>query len=1729
MSTLRSQIYWLLKRNCLLKIRYKQLTFQEIFIPLVFVANLATIRFTTQVDPLKPITSSQLTSHDLIQPQFMSSFEYAIAFTPDNADTENITSELASQLNIMADPPVVGFASEEELLDAYVNATTNISLALVFTEEFPGNLSYKIRLSYGSLPFNYGPFEEMRGKLKPYIVSCYGNDPAYGIPYPANCEITKYLYSGFAAIQALTEHFILRLVTGNFSLPIPDIAVEMMPKGQYNYPIDSLRITASAYIVLAYMPFTAVLMTVLVAEKEYKIKECMNIMGMRNTAFWLAWFIVYSVIILAVALIVAGYTKAITLFSSGNFFLIFLALFLYGLSVVTMAFMLTPFFQRATSAGAMGSIALMLFIAPYIALGLLGFDAIPTPAIWVLCLLSPVAISSFFDRAILYEQNLGGIQFSNMTLGPFPAYAPIVMLIVDIILYLSLAIYLENVVPGGYGVTRSPFFCLSPSFWCGKKSKGETDTTGLLNDANGSTSNLPEGNDDVEPVPSALRDRNGIRIRNIRKTFPPKKGQPEVKAVDGISLDIYEGQITCLLGHNGAGKSTLISCLTGLYTPTDGGASIYNLNITNPDDLDQIRGMTGVCLQENTIFEFLSPEEHLTFYAGLKGIPKEKIPEAVDEVVKLIDLDTQRATFSKHLSGGQKRKLCVGMAIIGNPKVLFLDEPSSGMDPYSRRKMWALLKKQREGRVTLLTTHFMDEADILADRKAIVSQGKLRCCGSSLFLKNKFGLGYHLSMVVESDCDRDKITSVVKSHVPEALVSRSHGMELSFRLPLKDVSNFAGMFEHLEKSDGAGGATASQAMGIQTYGVSMTTLEEVFLKIGEEAEVEEADAVSAPAPNGMSIEESGEGAAHSVTVNLNQSPLDSTVLATHPIEASHSEQMKALALAELIRVIRNPVTYIFRLFMPVAIMVVGGVLSKTITFGGNSPTATPDALWFRPEMYFPPATGPYSPPASELLYQDSLPTGQDIADVVTQFDRLDIGSNATGNLSMLYDLRPHSGAVDMMDLGIAEVAAMFTTFYNDTALHSLPVLISTMSNVLLGIYNSTSDPNTPVITAASHPFPKPAELPEYGFSSGILFVFLFGFGLNFVPVGFPVDRVKEREKKIKAQLRIQGIDTLSYWGSVFVIDAGQLLFVGIIGIIVMVAIQVPSLTTGGAIFCFLIGMVFYVPIATIQAYCVGFVFDKFETAQAYGYFFFMHIPLILFLPTMFIDIYVSTAGAGGFAIASSLLYPITSLFNLLYFIDKVYQKASLFGQQDDIVFGDYFLPENFVWPILLIMLVDIVLVCFFLRFLEIVKTGGDARDTCPCLVDKKIGLVEKNPDIIDEEDEDIVTERKRVDNIFDENKTCAVAIQELRREFVKRTKEKESTKVAVRNLSLAVETGEVLGLLGPNGAGKTTTMNMVTADFAPTNGQVRVGGNDITSAVSSAYQAMGYCPQIDPLWDDLTLREHLETYAAFKGIHKADRSLIADHYMDCLKVTEHADKKAKELSGGTKRKLCFALSMLGEPQIVLLDEPSTGMDPGSKRFLWNTITSSFINRKGAILTTHSMEEADAVCSRVGIMISGQLKCLGTTQHLKDKYGGGYIMEIKLNPGAYYYLADQTNTSVMDILDQKMEALHERVLEFLPKAEVIESFAERITYRIQRDGVVTLSTIFHFLEKGKEEFGIEEYSFSQTTLEQVFIEFAKAQVDDQEEESNTPEVNDPHRPSSRHSRRSAPKPQISVES
>lgn len=221
---------------------------------------------------------------------------------------------------------------------------------------------------------------------------------------------------------------------------------------------------------------------------------------------------------------------------------------------------------------------------------------------------------------------------------------------------------------------------------------------------------------------------------------------------------------------------------------------------------------------------------------------------------------------------------------------------------------------------------------------------------------------------------------------------------------------------------------------------------------------------------------------------------------------------------------------------------------------------------------------------------------------------------------------------------------------------------------------------------------------------------------------------------------------------------------------------------------------------------------------------------------------------------------------------------------------------------------------------------------------------------------------------------------------------------AIRDNSFEVRRGEIFGLLGPNGAGKSTTFNIITAAISKTSGVVQLLGENVDNSSMSLFSNVGVCPQYDSLYETLTTEEHLYYFARLKGIKESEIEGALKYYVELLSLTPYTKIRSQFLSGGNKRKLTVSMAMLANPQVMFFDEPSAGVDPISRRFLWKSLSLS-TRTKGAsmVLTTHTMSEAESLCSRIGILIKGKFVTVASPAELKARYGKGYRATVKAAP------------------------------------------------------------------------------------------------------------------------------------
>jgi ABC-2 type transport system ATP-binding protein len=231
----------------------------------------------------------------------------------------------------------------------------------------------------------------------------------------------------------------------------------------------------------------------------------------------------------------------------------------------------------------------------------------------------------------------------------------------------------------------------------------------------------------------------------------------KVTAVDNISFNVKKGQIFSFLGPNGAGKTTTINVLTTMLPVQKGKVTISGFDVERQQD--EVRKSIGIVFQNETLDWNLTVWETLEFHGRLYSIPKSNRRPMIDDLIKLVELEEKRNTLVKHLSGGMKRRLEIARGLLTRPKVLFLDEPTIGLDPHSRIRIWDYIKKvNKEGVTIFLTTHYMDEADQLSDTICIIDKGHIIANGTSESLKNSLGM----DMIYLETGDDEKATGIVK-------------------------------------------------------------------------------------------------------------------------------------------------------------------------------------------------------------------------------------------------------------------------------------------------------------------------------------------------------------------------------------------------------------------------------------------------------------------------------------------------------------------------------------------------------------------------------------------------------------------------------------------------------------------------------------------------------------------------------------------------------------------------------------------------------------------------------------------------------------------------------------------------------------------------------------------------------------------------------------------------------
>jgi ATP-binding cassette subfamily A (ABC1) protein 3 len=563
-------------------------------------------------------------------------------------------------------------------------------------------------------------------------------------------------------------------------------------------------------------------------ERSSKISITMRMMGLRQESIWLSWLLTYIFIFILNCFVGTAVLKVALPFKT-NFGYIFILLFLFSFATISLGFLMCSLFDNSRAAL---QVSILIYFVGYGLYYYLSTSAVAYNP-FVLCLFAPSCLGVGLFSVGHFEESLIGIKMSNanQVVNGISFNSILGMLLADFVIYMVLAWYLNKVRPSVFGTKLPWYFVFQPINWSKKilEQEKQAEMEQYRDESN-------PFKDYYEPYPEQLKGKDGLKLRKLTKVWKGEKGEADSIAVNSISIDFLEGQVVALLGENGAGKSSLLSILSGLTGVTFGSARVFGYSIRR--ELHRIFQLLGVCPQKNTLFKVLTPMEHLFIFARLKGVTGNSLRQRVLDSLNDVGLLEIKDQPVMSLSEGQMRSLSVAIAFIGNPKMVLLDEPTASMDISARRKAWDLIRRNKESRVVVLCTHLLDEADLLGDRIAFMSKGKLACFGTSLFLKSKYGVGY--SIAISSNTLTKNVSAFKKligEHLKKFKFINSEGGELMIQTPFEESVHFPALFRRLDDLRGE--------LNISTYSVAVTTLEEVFLKIADDSIFKQEDIAEA--------------------------------------------------------------------------------------------------------------------------------------------------------------------------------------------------------------------------------------------------------------------------------------------------------------------------------------------------------------------------------------------------------------------------------------------------------------------------------------------------------------------------------------------------------------------------------------------------------------------------------------------------------------------------------------------------------------------------------------------------------------------------------------------------------------------------------------------------------------------------------------------------------------------
>ncbi|KAL2714403.1 phospholipid-transporting ATPase ABCA1-like [Vespula squamosa] len=1635
-------LFW---KNIFMRRQNIIVTILEIVIPIIFCLQ---IRLIFQPLALHIKNLDVYTKKDIIN-QLPHDVEYWYA--PRNDFTDDLMSRVSRVLDIKIQPA----DSEKSLILLHYskNITTKALWAIFEIDKNgrPNTLNYKIRSSeIGNIMHDEEPFYK---------------DP--------------YIRSGFMAFQMAIENSFIdmwknsRISTIGENLTItryPFYKIDFLVMRSVVYPNINIiyYITVIAFVIL---PMAS--LQKMIYDKETGFRGLMRLTNMSFTIMYLGWlnYLMMTSIPVAIACTILLYpifmnAYVITIFLFIIMYiivstLVFFAIgtfFRYSIKAILMAFSIWLFLSHFTlildqcMVKASLTWRIVSLILPHSGLlyGIVAFASGTEIDKYLLNSLKEFAIIDETQPYIDLSAPISTKRISGTTNNEYEIIyvkekisvnAVLISWIFHIIFWLFFAIYLDNINPGQYWSAKPWYFLCkkvpSKSIYYKFKLRGSTNWSA------------------VERMPSFIKP--SILVRCATKKFGTFISYSTI--LNEITIDFYQNEFSVILGINGSGKSTLLKLITGIYSLTDGGIFVKGRDFKA--DIN-IKNFFGYCPQENILVNYMTTIEHLYMFGMMKGMTYKDAYANASELLKKLSLESVKNKKLKNLSNGIQRRICLGMALIGESQILILDEPTYGVDSEERKLILNLLSDIKRTKTILLATNSMEATDILADKIAIITNGTIECYGSKMYLNRRYGIGYILSLVVNENYDLHLLQMEIQEFSSEAITLRSiMGLVIRFNIPRN--SRFTRLLQYLENN--------KQRLNIISLALTTASIEGQFLRINLASQFKERG-VEHPSKEYEIIVQQRRRNILRNAKSWNR--LSGTIL--------WYQQIFAMFYKKFLHVISSWKLYLFSISLAIITLILATMIDELIN---NTVFDT---------MIKTMNLKDYADNSFNILYYaaDSTLANKFLGILY----KTTVSYKEKGTYHVLKTIpaskvmtNPNLHSIEFRDRCLMSIDIQpdgsIDLIYSSSFIHSGPVALNLLNNAILRYYCGSNECN---IDLKSHPLIHPTKWQHQfvhsrsirNWQNAAVIGTLF---LLFPTINLGIKELNSLSKML--QINTIGVSTLMYWIPIYIID----LLIYTIAILILTAFFLVIYRKKIFLIIDIVRVLYifllYGACAIPLNYCVQLLTKKQQ--NVYLIVILINIFVILLLNGSLICPIIFHALDQYGRYLFELFVHIIPPYNLTcalsnYLILSLYNKKCHSKNTCDTEVGiEDPCCQNCGEKI-----------CF--KPLNIMLTRQSGQEFFHSVFDDIINMLsmtialhlilqifERNNRLkwyrtpVSYESNDntsditVINEKKQVEEhmkFYEENQCLPEHVMLTAKNLTKRY-----GKIKVQNINFNVYQRDCFGILGFNNSGKTTIFEILVGQTRISAGKAVIYEYEFPKNLEMFIGMIGYCPQISGLNDFMTGRQHLILYAALRGIPFENLMDEVNKWLDLLDLLEFENVKIGNCSWGIQRKIAVLQSLIGDLPLILLNEPTSGIDVTARQAICDILYQIREMGRSLLIITHNMQEAEAMCTRVGILVEGRFVVIDSCENLKRKHDNNFILNIGVIPA---------------FQNQHLITINNIVNEAFPGIKLKDFHMGIIKYELESN--ISHSNVFEILEQlRRRHTWLTDFTVNQPSMDQVFLD------------------------------------------